>query len=302
MKSIVTDPLIHFLLLGAGLFVLFQLTGGGVDSQRVVTVDREALLTFLQYRSTAFDRAYFEEFLDTADREELDVVISQFVREETMYREALALELDKDDYNIRERLVQKLQFLAEGFQSTNVEITDQEIEDHFFANVDRYYVDPRITFTHVYFSAAERGLDEALRLAENKLVELNSAGVSFEEAVAHGDPFPYFVNYVEHTPELVTSHLGAQLTETLFRLSPDDSTWQGPFQSPYGAHVVMVLRVQEGRQRALEEIADRVREDLRAERLRELTEAALDDIAAGYDIEVSADLRAITTAAPEREP
>ena len=301
MKSILKDPLLHFLLLGAGLFVLFRFTAGEGASERVVTVNREALLTFLQYRSVAFDRGYFEEYLNDVNEDELNELIRQYVREETMYREAVALELDKDDYNIRERLVQKLQFLAEGFQNASADLTDEEVERYYEANVERYYMEPRISFTHVYFNAGQRGREEAQRLAEEKLEELNANGVSFDEAVSHGDPFPYFVNYVEHTPQLVTGHMGAELTATLFQMTPDEGTWLGPFESPYGFHVVMVIRVQEGRQRELAEMFERVREDGRAERLRELTEAAIDEITAGYDVEVDPELTVGATNTPPGE-
>jgi len=290
MKSILKDPLIHFLLLGAVLFLLFRFTTeeGG---ERTINVDQEALLTFLQYRSIAFDREYFESYLEGLEQDRLEELIAQYVREETMYREALNLGLDENDYNIRERLVQKLQFLAEGFQSTNAELTTEEIERHYQQNISLYYVNPRITFTHVYFSSSDRGQDKARQFAQNKLKELNTNRVPFDEAVDHGDPFPYFVNYVEHTPSLVASHLGENLMETLFKMTPDEHIWQGPLESPYGFHLVMVLRVQQGRQPELDEILERVKEDGRTERLRELTEAAITEMTANYKIEIDPSLK-----------
>ncbi|MEE3197593.1 MAG: peptidylprolyl isomerase [Pseudomonadota bacterium] len=301
MKSTLKDPLIHFLLLGAALFLLFRFTAeeGG---ERTINVDQEALLTFLQYRSIAFDREYFESYLEGLEQDKLEELIAQYVREETMYREALNLGLDEDDYNIRERLVQKLQFLAEGFQSTNAELTTEEIEHHYQQNISLYYINPRITFTHVYFSSSVRGQDETIQLAQNKLEELNTNKVSFDEAADHGDPFPYFVNYVEHTPSLVASHLGENLMETLFNMMPDEHMWRGPLESPYGFHLVMVLRVQQGRQPELDEILERVKEDGRTERLRELTEAAIIEMTTNYKIEIDPSLKISTSSSSTETP
>ena len=301
VKSVLKDPLIHFLILGAGLFMLFQFTVEQ-KNERTINVDQEALLTFLQYRSVAFDRQYFEQYLKELEQDELDELIAQYVREETMYQEALNLGLDDGDYNIRERLVQKLQFLAEGFQSTNAELTTQEVERYYQQNVRLYYVNPRITFTHVYFSAGQRGHEEAMQSAQEKLEELNATEVSFDDAVNHGDPFPYFVNYVEHTPNLVASHMGENLTETLFQMTPNDNMWRGPFESPYGFHLIMVLRVQQGSQPELDEIFERVQEDGRTARLRELTEAAISEMTTNYKIEIDPSLKIGASSSPMRTP
>ena len=56
MRAFLKDPLAHFLGLGLGLVVLFQLTGNQGQQDDAVLIDREALLTFLQYQSVAFDR------------------------------------------------------------------------------------------------------------------------------------------------------------------------------------------------------------------------------------------------------
>ena len=196
MKTFLKDPLLHFLGLGLGLLVLFELTGNSREQDNEILIDREALLTFLQYQSVAFDREQFELYLDDMSEGELADLVERAAEAEILYREALALELDRDDYIIRTRLVQKLRYLAEGFADDQV-ISDADVEDYFEANRSAYEVDPRITFTHVFFNAERRGRDEALRLAEEKLPELNETAVRFDEAAAHGDRFPYFVNYVE---------------------------------------------------------------------------------------------------------
>ena len=58
-----------------------------------------------------------------ASEQQLGSLIDSWVREEVMLREALRLNLDRDDTIIRRRLVQKLEFLAEDI---NGEIPDSE--------------------------------------------------------------------------------------------------------------------------------------------------------------------------------
>lgn len=57
MTKLFKEPLVHFLALGLGLFVLFEIVAddeAAYDS-KVINVDRDALLTFVQYRSRAFE-------------------------------------------------------------------------------------------------------------------------------------------------------------------------------------------------------------------------------------------------------
>lgn len=290
MKKLLKDPLLHFVVLGLGLFLLYQLTGQQTDGDEVL-IDRDALLRHLQYQSVAFDRAQFELFLeDMAGRETADLIV-EAAREEILYREALAMGLDRDDYIIRSRLVQKLRYVAEGFASDAVGLSEEEVEAYFEANRDIYELDPYITLTHVFFNAERRGWDEARALAEAKLQELNDGLVQFEESSAHGDRFPYFVNYIERPPQLVGSHFGGAMTEALFQLPIDATSWRGPYESRFGTHLVMVTNQQPERMPDFGEVRDRVAADAQAARDRALTDAAIDEIVARYTIVIGADLQ-----------
>ena len=289
MKKLLRDPLLHFLVLGLGLYALYELSGE--QSENEILIDRDALLTYLQYQSVAFDRAQFELFLDDMGPRETADLIGEAAREEVFYREALAMGLDRDDYIIRSRLVQKLRYLAEGFASATGNLSEEEVEAYFEANRDTYEFDPLVTFTHVFFNAERRGWDEARTLAQAKLRELNDGQVPFEQSAAHGDRFPYFVNYVARPPQLVASHLGAETTGALFQLPSDATQWRGPFESRFGTHLMLVTDRQPRRMPDFTEIRDRVEADALAVRVREQTEAAIDQIVAGYQVIVGADLQ-----------
>ena len=291
MKQLLKDPLLHFVVLGLGLFLLYQLAGQQADDDEIL-IDRDALLRHLQYQSVAFDRAQFELFLDDMSARETADLIVEAAREEILYREALAMGLDRDDYIIRSRLVQKLRYLAEGFASDADTLSEEQIEAFFDATRDSYELDPYITLTHVFFNAERRGWDEARVLAEAKLQELNDGPVPFDQSSAHGDRFPYFVNYIERPPQLVASHFGGGMAEALFQLPVDETSWRGPFESRFGTHLVLVTNQQPERMPSFEEVRDRVAADAQAARDRELTEAAIDEIVARYTIVIGADLQA----------
>lgn len=290
VRSALRDPLTHFLGAGVGLFLLFYAVGpdGALDADsNVIVVDREALLTFMQYRSRAFDRSAFETRLDEMPPRDLDLLIDDYVREEALYREALALGLDTDDYIIRRRLVQKIEFISRGFAEASVNLDGAQLETFFEENKDDYAVAATVTFTHVFFDAEKRGAEGAFAAAALKVAELNTAVVPFADAPKHGDRFLYHLNYVERTSDYVASHFGPAMAAKLFELPAETGVWRGPFLSPYGVHLVMVTRREAGRLPELQEVRGRVEEDARQMLARERTDAAAASIVGRYDVRVT---------------
>ena len=286
MNAILREPLVHFLAIGAALFVLFDLVApeeSNLDSKTIV-VDRDALLTFVQFRSKAFNPEVAAARLDALGDAELSRLIDDYVREEALHREALALGMDQNDYVIKQRLIQSLQFITNGFVSAAVDVSDEEIAEYYEANRDDYYVDPYVTFTHVYFSNDRHGREQARQLAETQLAELNDQNVPFSESTRHGERFLYNVNYVERTEDFIASHFGKAMAAAVFELEPDDSRWYGPFESAYGHHLVMLTKRTEGVYPPLDEIADSVREDALRIKLDEQNDRAVQAIVDTYDI------------------
>jgi hypothetical protein len=289
LKRLLKEPLVHFLAAGLGLFVLFGIVNRGTEGDGdpyMIIVDRDALLTFVQYRTKTFEPSVAAARLDNLSDEALTRLIDDHVREEVLHREALALGLDRDDYVIRRRLVQKVEFITEGFAEVSSAVDETALRRYFEANKDDYFVEPYVTFTHIFFDTEDRSREQARALAERKLAGLNRDEVLFSEAPQHGERFLYHVNYVERTPEYVASHFGVDMAKALFELPANDEVWVGPFDSPYGVHLVMLTTNESGREPTLEEIEGRVIDDARRAAVRERTAEAIDDIVGAYDVRI----------------
>lgn len=285
MNRFLTEPLLHFLLLGAGLFVIFEFVAGEeAYDENVIVVDRSTLLTFVQFRARAFEPGAAAAYLDNLQGDELERLIDDYVREEALHRQAVALGVDENDYVIKRRMIQSVEFITNGFITASLDLDKEDIESYFEANADDYYVSPYVTFTHVFFEMDKRGADAALALAKSKLIELNASEAPFAEAPQHGDRFPYFLNYVERDPEFVASHFGPQVAEAIFELEPHETLWQGPFKSPYGYHVVLLTRKVEGRYPDLDEVRERVRSDAEQAEIDAMQERAIQAIVNTYEV------------------
>jgi hypothetical protein len=281
------EPLLHFAVMGLVLFGVYGLLNqedtAPLDT-RTIVVDRDALLTYVQYRTRAFEPDKASAFLDGLGDDELQQLIDDYVQEEALYREAIDLGLDRQDYVIRRRLIQGVEFLAQGLADSGYTIDEAQVREYFESHRDRYAVAAWVTFTHVFFDAEQHGAEGALELAKAKLAELNADVVQFSDAPRHGDRFPYHVNYVERGIDFVQSHFGTEMASAIFALDPDGVTWRGPFQSQYGAHLIMLNKRQDDRVPDLAEVIDRVTEDVRRTESQRRLDEAIDNLVGDYEV------------------
>ena len=286
MQKVLRDPLVHFLVLGLALFGLFAwVTRDDASSDdRVIEVDRAALLSHIQYHARAFSPEAASAHLDGMSDSELDRIIDAFVREEALYREALALGMDRTDHVIKHRLVQSIEFITDDLALRTTQVSDDELKTYFEANRERYRIEPTVTFTHVFFNSERHGVEEARNLADDKLAELNRERIPFTDAPGHGDRFPYLVNYVERTEDLVASHFGDQLADAVFALDADDANWVGPLASRYGQHLVLLTGRTVERDPELAEVEARVRADAEREVAEKRRDAAIGTLIETYEV------------------
>jgi peptidyl-prolyl cis-trans isomerase C len=225
------EPLIQFLLIGAciyGAYGLFAPPEEG-DLDTTVLVDVNRINGFVAQWSSRWNRP--------PTREELDALINTYVREEILYRQAVAMGLDEDDPVTRRRLAQRLEFLTSDLALV-AEPDEAELERYFQDNIDQFRDPDLISFIQVFFDPDAR--DEAtLDDAREALVELKAAGVPHPETLQAGDRF-MLPNYFASATELeVRKRLGGGFAESLLGLDP--GAWHGPVLSGFGVHLVYVF-------------------------------------------------------------
>ncbi len=287
MKSLFKQPLVHFLLVGLGFFLLFNVFADNEDlDSRTIVVDREALMNFYQYRSKAFNKEVFEQRLASMSKKELEQLINDYIRQEVLYREAMAMELDKEDFIIKQRMIQKVEFISQGIAEATTELSEEEINKFYETNLDDYYLSPYVTFTHVFFDMKKWGADEVKAKAEAEVAYLNANRVGFNQAPSRGDRFFYHTNYVERDLEYVKSHFGPSMASAIFEATPSDKDWIGPFGSEYGYHIVMLTKNEAGRYQELDEVRDKLVMDAQREATRTRNEETIQRIIDTYDVRV----------------
>ena len=274
MKPILKEPLLHFLLLGAAIFVAYSLVSkrtSGEPEQIVISAGQVAAM------AEGFTRTWQR----PPNREELEGLIRDRVQEEVYCREAMALGLDKDDTIIRRRLRQKMEFVTDDIAALG-EPTDQELSAYLRAHPDTFRVQRQFTFSQVYLNPERRGQNLARDTAQ-LLAQLRQAGakVDFSEL---GDFFLLEHRFEAAPASEVAKQFGEKFATELGKLAPGG--WHGPIESGYGAHVVFVSERMEGRVPALAEVRDAVQREWTNARRVETNEKFYAELLKRYSVTI----------------
>lgn len=250
LKRLLREPLLHFLLLGVALFGIYAWMHrgrGGVESSKQIALTLDDLQIMERYFESQWHRP--------PTPAEFQAMVEDKVREEVLYREALAQGLDKDDTIVKRRMAQKLQFVAEDVAAAH-EPSPEELKVFFEKNSSKFALPSRYSFRHLYFSPDKRGKN-ARRDAAEVLAKIAGQSEGSKLAVSSGDSFMFQDYYSDRTPEAIAKEFGPPFAVAIEKLKP--GSWQGPIESGYGWHLVFVDTVIPGRIPALEEIESDVK-------------------------------------------
>jgi len=236
-------------------------------------------------RAKTFRPDQAEAALAALGSEERQRLVDDYARDEVLFREAMALNLDNNDQIIRRRLIQKMDYLAQGFYDEAEPLTEQDLRDYYADNQQAYKKAAEATFTHVFISTQNRPSEEAQAMANKLLGQLNAEQVPFENASRYGERFLYNRNYVNREDDEIGSHFGQSFQETLFALNTAGQ-WQGPVQSSYGWHLVLLVKNTAAYLPEFEEISSAVFADAQRQQQREVKRQAIDKLMAKYQIEI----------------
>src|SRR5262245_53581712 len=100
-RGLLREPLVHFLVAGAALFILAAALGGPGESRPArIVIGQEDIARLAAGFAATWRRPPTEL--------ELRGLVENAIKEEVYYREAVVMGLDRDDVIVRRRMQQKL--------------------------------------------------------------------------------------------------------------------------------------------------------------------------------------------------
>lgn len=218
------EPMLHFVLIGAVLFFVYgRMNPGTASGERIVVT---------QAIADDLARQHQARWMRPATEQELANLVEAHVRDEILFREGLALGLDRDDPTIKRRVRQKFEILSEE-QTAGAAPTDAELSAYMAQNPARFMRPATVSFEQVFFdgSASVPEVERAVATARAAL-----ARGSDPARLGQATMLPHSMDAV--SVDLVARDFGAGFVERLAQVPQGE--WVGPVASGLGAHLVRV--------------------------------------------------------------
>ena len=265
--ALLREPLVHFLVLGALVFVAMSGRAPDLGERRII-VDEPVVAGLVNHHVRAFRRP------PTA--EELDGLIRDHVRGEVYYREALRLGLDADDEVVKKRLRNKMLAIA-GAEAEAAQASDAELQALLDADPARYAAPPRYRLEQIYLGPDAPALRAAAAAEIGRIPKGARPGITTQ-------PLPLPARFDDASQTDLAEQLGDDFATALARLPV--GTWMGPVVSGFGLHLVRIdQRVQPPPPR-LADVRQRLENDWRSSAIRKAQDAHLQQLMDSYSVEI----------------
>lgn len=290
--QIAREPLFHFLLIGAAIYAFYgvYVDEGATDNERIVTVTAGEIQSLADRWTRVWSRAPTDQ--------ELAGIVKDHVRIQVLYREAIAMGLDKGDTVVERRMAQKLELLAESL-ITPSEPSDELLNEWYVSNADRFKQPDLYTITHIFFDP-EKHKDNIHFDAKIVLEKLHSMGELPVDYSEYGDRIMLANVFVNRSQKELDAQFGSGFAEQIVGFEP--GIWDGPVSSGYGTHLVLVNGIVIASQPAYEEIKERLTREWMSEQVTELSERFIDGLISRYEIVIDEAGVSTTMSGSEAKP
>ena len=273
MQRLLKEPLVHFLLIGGGLFFLYSFINPSAEQidNNVIQMDNSDV--------ERLAKAYQQNWNMPPDSTSLTKLLAEEVKAEVFYREALRMQLDHNDEIIRRRLKQKYEFLVKDLADSQ-QPSIEELKRFFEEHPDFYQAPTKLSFTQLYFSPDKRILP--LQDAQNVLESVLELPINQVDVKSLGDPFHLQSYYADRDYNDVRQLLGIDFAKAIF--DPIKEGWLSPVQSGYGVHLVYISGVQKAHTPPFEMVKERVLEDWKLEQQQVYNERLYENLLTKYEV------------------
>lgn len=252
------------------------------------------------------------------EAEEREVLVEQLLREQLLFREAIARELYLADAAVEQRIIRNMRFLdpddqsdsatlvARGFDlgmhltdevirrrliqvmerllianSVREPVGDAALREYYERHLEQYQTQPTLTFRHVFLGAVSEAQ------ARDELHEIQNAGLGIDDVQSRGQPFLSGLAFEALDAQAITQRFGREFAEALAPAlagQQSESGWFAAVESVFGLHWVWIDAWQPARTRAFDEVAEQIRWDLMQRAEQEALDRAVAMLMTHYEV------------------
>lgn len=261
IQKLVQEPTVHFFLMAVVIFVIYAISQ--TNRENLLEVDQREIdaRVFIQEMTTG----------QPLNDEQRQFIASNYVEEQILVREAIALGLD-NDARIHDMLAQKMRHVLSG---DVIQPTADDLNNYYEENLERYRTLPLVSVNELVLNTQdELGAEVQAFLDSGSDAEMILAATAGNEA-----PLPN-VNRID-----LANIFSPEFSEQVF--NAESESWVGPYTSNRGQHWLKITERSEANLPPLNEITDRVRLDWIAEEEEILLQQEVDKLWGQYTIIVA---------------
>ena len=271
-RQLLKEPLLHFILLGGALFLLYSFLNKDEERPEDFTIH------IAQSDIDRLTSAYKKNWSTSPDSATLDLLIKDEVKTEMLYREALRMNLDHNDEIIRRRLKQKYEFLVKDLVSLE-QASEATLEDFYKENIAHYNSPKTISFSQIYFSPDKR--TAPIQAAEELYQQMKNQALP-NELQGYGDNFHLPNYFANKDVSDIRQALGKQFADAIFAVK--EIGWSAPISSGYGAHLVWVHTINNSSVLPFSQVKEQVARDWEQEQQTRYNEQLYKNLSEKYKV------------------
>ena len=261
IQKLVQEPTVHYFLMAVVIFVIYAISQ--TNRENLLEVDQREIdaRVFIQEMTTG----------QPLNDEQRQFIASNYVEEQILVREAIALGLD-NDARIHDMLAQKMRHVLSG---DVIQPTADDLNNYYEENLERYRTLPLVSVNELVLNTQdELSAEVQAFLDSGSNAEMILAATAGNEA-----PLPN-VNRID-----LANIFSPEFSEQVF--NAESESWVGPYTSNRGQHWLKITERSEANLPPLNEITDRVRLDWIAEEEEILLQQEVDKLWDQYTIIVA---------------
>jgi hypothetical protein len=172
LKKLLYEPLVHFLLLGALIFIVFDFTNSNSEDENSIVITKkrvEQLITEWEDKN-----------LSVATQNVKQEIIDKEIYTNVLYKEAIKIGLDKSDNTIKGHLAKKMEAVVFDTDEFAPPSSD-ELKSFMQKNIEKYLNEQNITFQQKMIDSDTSHFEEEYTVT--KFQASNIFGRTFAQAL-----------------------------------------------------------------------------------------------------------------------
>ena len=306
MKTQLTKPWLHFLILGAVFYqvqaivfpepktVIGPLSESVQDALQQQWLTRFGNLPTAQQKTKMIDDELnhdllFQRAVELKLHLHDSIVFDQLIRNmrfldadtkktsTELFQVALDMRLHLGDEVVKRRLIEKMK---QRLLTINppIEVTETQIAAEFIARKHEFYRSPRYSFAHVFINPQRKAeLDSVIKTIQDQRLTARTARYL-------SSPFMSGYEFQAQTAEQLTRNFGVLFISDLTKLGPVVGQWYGPIRSSFGWHYLWISAIEQGRDARLDEVTRQLRYSLEVSARERALQTAMAALRSEYEV------------------